>query len=202
MPRPPLIFSQSDYSIWIVTINHILNGKQCRSRSVGFFRSQLIWIYTVCKTGYIRVQQDKGFNLWVYVKGLILDLFWSFWEQIWESYLWDHLFAIFFLLKFCQQKQHSVQSTKTTGLTRNTKTSSISSLWGIQCIKKSSWAYQIHLSLLPFDNNFISRFNVQIGITCKGEILAVSRGMQDFLTAMPKSYCTGIQMSINPCHAE
>ena len=27
----------------------ILNGKQCRSRTVGFFRSQLIWIYTVCK---------------------------------------------------------------------------------------------------------------------------------------------------------
>ena len=27
----------------------ILNAKQCRSRSVGFFRSQLIWIYTVCK---------------------------------------------------------------------------------------------------------------------------------------------------------
>ena len=26
---------------------HILNDKQCRSRSVGFFRSQLIWIYTV-----------------------------------------------------------------------------------------------------------------------------------------------------------
>ena len=26
---------------------HILNGKQCRFRSVGFF--QLIWIYTVCK---------------------------------------------------------------------------------------------------------------------------------------------------------
>ena len=22
--------------------------------------SQLIWIYTVCKTGYIRVQQGKG----------------------------------------------------------------------------------------------------------------------------------------------
>ena len=28
---------------------HILNGKLCRSRSVGFFRSQLIWICTVCK---------------------------------------------------------------------------------------------------------------------------------------------------------
>ena len=24
-------------------------AKQCRSRSVGFFRTQLIWIYTVCK---------------------------------------------------------------------------------------------------------------------------------------------------------
>ena len=31
--------------LWI----HILNVKQCRSRSVGFFRSQLNWIYTVCK---------------------------------------------------------------------------------------------------------------------------------------------------------
>ena len=30
---------------------HILNDKQCRSRSVGFFRSQLIWIYTVSKDG-------------------------------------------------------------------------------------------------------------------------------------------------------
>ena len=28
---------------------HKLNDKQCRSRSVGVFRSQLIWIYTVCK---------------------------------------------------------------------------------------------------------------------------------------------------------
>ena len=27
----------------------MLNDKQCRSRSVGFFRSQLIWVYTVCK---------------------------------------------------------------------------------------------------------------------------------------------------------
>ena len=33
----------------LLTEIHILNGKQCRSRSVGFFRSQLIWIYTVCK---------------------------------------------------------------------------------------------------------------------------------------------------------
>ena len=50
MPRPLLIFSQSDYKIGLLLQIHILNGKQCRSRSVGFFfRSQLIWIYTVCK---------------------------------------------------------------------------------------------------------------------------------------------------------
>ena len=29
---------------------HILNDKLCRSRSVGFWRNQLIWIYTVCKS--------------------------------------------------------------------------------------------------------------------------------------------------------
>ena len=28
---------------------HILNDQQCRSKSVGFFGSQLNWIYTVCK---------------------------------------------------------------------------------------------------------------------------------------------------------
>ena len=34
----------------------ILNDKQCRSRSVCFFRSQLIWIYTVCKPGISRTR--------------------------------------------------------------------------------------------------------------------------------------------------
>ena len=48
MPCPLLIFSQSHYMIQIVGINSH-NDKQCRSRLVGFFRSQLIWIFTVCK---------------------------------------------------------------------------------------------------------------------------------------------------------
>ena len=34
---------------------HILNDKQCKSRSVAFFRSTLF-----AKPGYIQVQQDKG----------------------------------------------------------------------------------------------------------------------------------------------
>ena len=33
------------------------NDKQCRSRSVGFWRSKLIWIYTVCKD---RVYPDSA----------------------------------------------------------------------------------------------------------------------------------------------
>ena len=42
-----LIFSQSDFLIKVVDTNSH-NGKQCRSRSVGF-KSRLICIYTVCK---------------------------------------------------------------------------------------------------------------------------------------------------------
>ena len=48
MPRPLLISSQSDYLIRVLIEIYIFNDKQCRSRSVGFFRSQVIWIYTVC----------------------------------------------------------------------------------------------------------------------------------------------------------
>ena len=33
----------------------IYDAKQCRSKSVGFFRSQLIWIYTVCKDSSARL---------------------------------------------------------------------------------------------------------------------------------------------------
>ena len=40
--------NQITWSRMLIQIQ-LLNGKQCRSRSVGFFRSQLIWIYTVCK---------------------------------------------------------------------------------------------------------------------------------------------------------
>ena len=47
-PRP---FLSANHITWfrLLIHIHILNDKQCRSRSVGFWRSQLIWIYTVCK---------------------------------------------------------------------------------------------------------------------------------------------------------
>ena len=40
--------NQFSWSRLLIQIQ-IMNGKQCKSRSVGFFRSKLIWIYTVCK---------------------------------------------------------------------------------------------------------------------------------------------------------
>ena len=49
LPHPLLLLAnQIVWSRLLIQIC-ILNDKQCRSRSVGFFRSQLIWIYTVCK---------------------------------------------------------------------------------------------------------------------------------------------------------
>ena len=50
MPCPLLIFSQSGYLIWIFAINSH-NGKQCRSRSVGFFRSQQLNLHCLPKQG-------------------------------------------------------------------------------------------------------------------------------------------------------
>ena len=48
----------TSYNVFIQI--HKLNDKQCRSWSDGFFRSHLIWIYTVCKGRGSREQQDKG----------------------------------------------------------------------------------------------------------------------------------------------
>ena len=48
MPHQLLIVSQTDHLLIPI---HILNDKQCRSRSVGFRRSRLIWTYNVCKGG-------------------------------------------------------------------------------------------------------------------------------------------------------
>ena len=60
MPCPLLIVANQIACSMLLIQIHILNDKQCRSRSVGFFRSQLIWIYTVCKGRHIQVQQDQG----------------------------------------------------------------------------------------------------------------------------------------------
>ena len=47
----------TSYNVFIQI--HKLNDKQCRSWSDGFFRSHLIWIYTVCKGRGCREQRDK-----------------------------------------------------------------------------------------------------------------------------------------------
>ena len=47
----------------LLTHIHTLNGKQCRPRSVGFFRSQLIWIYTVCVNKWGSLKRQSWLNL-------------------------------------------------------------------------------------------------------------------------------------------
>ena len=42
---------------------HFLIDKQCRSRSVGFWRSQLIWICTVCKSRIYPGSAGQGLML-------------------------------------------------------------------------------------------------------------------------------------------
>ena len=43
-----------------------LYGKECRSKSVGFFRSRLIWTYTVCKCRAYLGSAGQGLNKWIY----------------------------------------------------------------------------------------------------------------------------------------
>ena len=92
---------------------HILNDKQCRSRSVGFWRSQLIWIYTVYKD---RVYPGSaGLGLRNFATMAIQNRFWSdrwrFWSDEWmHTLIWIFArpkcgkvrFLLLWLIKDCQ----------------------------------------------------------------------------------------------------
>ena len=92
---------------------HILNDKQCRSRSVGFWRSQLIWIYTVCKD---RVYPGSAWlGLRNFATMAIQNRFWSdrwrFWSDEWmHTLIWIFArpkcgkvrFLLLWLIKDCQ----------------------------------------------------------------------------------------------------
>ena len=81
--------------------------KQCRSRSVGFWRSQLIWICTVChsvcelvsatwimKSDWLTVRSGCGISFYSAWQGLSISLYpkcfkwslicsiWSFWKRV------------------------------------------------------------------------------------------------------------------------
>ena len=60
----------------LLLYSHILSGKQCRSRSVGFFRSQLIWIYTVCKSRVYASSAGQGLRVRcdIYLQIFILQI--------------------------------------------------------------------------------------------------------------------------------
>ena len=74
MPRPLLVLANQITWSRLSKQIHILYDKQCRSRSVGF-RSQLIWIYTVCKCRSYSFSRTRLIHLVVF------------------SYLFDFLFG-------------------------------------------------------------------------------------------------------------
>ena len=84
---------------------HKLNEKQCTSRSDGFFRSHLIWIYTVFKGNVYPGSAVQGLNLqefevcWeIHVRSLKLscpvrkgfeDLFMCFWSKLLIKFIYN-----------------------------------------------------------------------------------------------------------------
>ena len=72
MPRPLLIFSQSDYLIQIVDIKSHTERQTVQIQISRFFRSQLIWICTVCKG---RVYPDSAGQGLILVMWIIFFLF-------------------------------------------------------------------------------------------------------------------------------
>ena len=63
LPHPFLTVNQSDNWMLFVISIHKLNEKQCRSWSDGFFRSHLIWIYTVFKGNAYPGSAGQGLSL-------------------------------------------------------------------------------------------------------------------------------------------
>ena len=76
---------QPALQLTLVLLNPDISGfcKQCRSRSVGFWRSQLIWIYTVCNSvcefisaiwikssGWLKIWKGCGFLIYSTWQGL------------------------------------------------------------------------------------------------------------------------------------
>ena len=63
---------------------HMLNDKQCRSRSLGFWRSQLIWICTVSKSGAYQGPAGWGqFKAFQFIQN----------ESLWRLPLWKALWC-------------------------------------------------------------------------------------------------------------
>ena len=60
MPHQFLLVNQSDYLTQTVDIKSHAEWQTVQIQISWHLRSQLIWIYTISKTGYIQDQQDKG----------------------------------------------------------------------------------------------------------------------------------------------
>ena len=87
-----ILADQIAWSSLLIQI-HMLNVKQCRSRSVGFWRSQLIWIYTVCK--YRAYPVSAGLGLMFHSKTSLLNIITDVW--LWASWSLNLMTAVLLL---------------------------------------------------------------------------------------------------------
>ena len=83
---------------------HILNAKQCGSISVGFSRSQLIWIYTVCKRNVYPGSAGQGLIIynhfqWEHLQNAISHL-----TQLFNCFCL--LFFFFFMNRFIHNNKN------------------------------------------------------------------------------------------------
>ena len=95
MPHPFLIFSPSDYLIQVVDINSHTQWQTVQIQIIGFFWSQLIWIYIVCKGRVYPGSARKGLNFYGKKQSLNASLLQNS-TQVLPSYFFSH--SLWFLL--------------------------------------------------------------------------------------------------------
>ena len=106
-------------------------GKQCRSRSVGFFRSQLIWICTVChKVCELKTTIQIKQSDWLKIRSGHGILIYSAWQELKEV-----KYQILSILKFMYNKAE--QNTKRVCVPLN--------LLPIKLSHINSWSRLFHL---------------------------------------------------------
>ena len=87
-------------SLVLLTQIYSAFAKQCRSRSVGFWRSRLIWICTVCHEvcKFVSTTRIKQFD-WLKIRNGCGILIYSAWQGlrvniVWLLFLWDGLYVM------------------------------------------------------------------------------------------------------------
>ena len=164
-----LIFSQADHLILIVAINSHTWWQTVQIQISWLLRSQLIWIYTVCKDRVYEGSAGQGLSL-----ALGVNLKKTSKKGPYMAQIIPIPFKMLSAEIFIQSVEHYKK---------------VSMLFVLFCL----WvmADQIDLSLWPSNCNmhkFKNTFIVYTGIACKRWAKIVSHGLGKFLNVKPKLY--------------